>query len=88
MSTPIRWYWAITAPLMTLPTISTAITRPISANASTNGSMMAALLPSDCCALSHDPQSRTDPAGRAFDTTAASARSCASVAERANRYSS
>ena len=73
MSTPIRWYCAITAPLMTLPTMSTAIARPMSANASTNGSMIAALLPSDCCAVSQEPQSRTVPAGSAFFTAAASA---------------
>ena len=85
MSTPIRWYCAITAPLITLPTMSTAITRPMSANASTNGSMIAALLPSDCCAVSQEPQSMTVPAGSAFVTAATSARSCALVAALVNR---
>ena len=85
MSTPIRWYCAITAPLMTLPTMSTAITRPMSANASTNGSMIAALLPWDCCAVSQEPQSMTVPAGSAFVTAAMSAFSCALVAELVNR---
>ena len=42
-STPIRAYPATTAPLTTLPTMSTAMARPISANATTNGSMIAPL---------------------------------------------
>jgi hypothetical protein len=68
-----------------LPTISTAIIRPMSANATTNGSMIAALLPSDCRALIHEPQSVTVPAGSAFVTAATSARSCACVAALLNR---
>ena len=85
MSTPIRWYCAITAPLMTLPTMSTAITRPMSANASTNGSMIAALLPSDCCAVSQEPQSMTVPAGSAFSRPPRRRCSCAFVAALVNR---
>ena len=85
MSTPIRWYCAITAPLITLPTMSTAIARPMSANATTNGSMIAALLPSDRCAVSQEPQSMTVAAGSVFSTAATSARSCALVAALVNR---
>ncbi len=84
LSTPIRWYWAMTAPLITLPTMSTAITRPMSANASTNGSMIEALLPLDCCAVSQEPQSVTVPAGSVLVTAATSAVSWAAVAARAN----
>ncbi len=52
-STPIRWYPATTAPLTTLATMSTAMARPISANATTNGSMIAPLLVFWLSAASH-----------------------------------
>jgi len=64
-STPILWYPATTAPLMTLPTMSTAITRPISANATTNGSMIAPLPSAAACAVSQEPAPATAPAGSA-----------------------
>ena len=70
---------------MTLPTMSTAITRPMSANASTNGSMIAASLPSVCCAVSQEPQSMTVPAGSAFVTAATSACDLRCVAGLVNR---
>ena len=53
-STPIRWYPATTAPLTTLPTMSTAMARPISANATTNGSMIAPLPVAWFCAVSQE----------------------------------
>src|SRR6516162_11314419 len=41
LSTPIRRYPDTTAPLTTLPTISTDIASPITPNATTNGTMIA-----------------------------------------------
>ena len=61
-STPIRVYEATTAPLTTLPTMSTAMARPISANATTNGSMMAPLPVASFCAASQDTAPVTAPA--------------------------
>jgi hypothetical protein len=85
-STPIRWYPAATAPLTTLATISTAMARPISANATTNGSMIAPLPVFWLSAASHVPESATVPGGSAPVTSARSARICASVPALANRY--
>ena len=65
-STPIRWYPATTAPLITLPTMSTAITRPISANATTNGSMMAPLPADWFSAASQEAAPVTAPGGSAW----------------------
>src|SRR5580704_1177772 len=88
LSTPIRWYPAITAPLTTLATMSTAMARPISANATTNGSMIAPL-PSDwLSAASQEPDPVTVPGGSAPVTSARSARICDAVPALANRYSS
>ncbi len=76
-STPIRRYPATTAPLTTLPTISTAITRPISANATTNGSMIAPLPVASLSAASQEPAPVTAPGGSALVTSATSARTWA-----------
>ena len=76
-STPIRWYPATTAPLTTLPTMSTAMIRPISANASTNGSMIAPLLVASFSAPSQEAAPVTAPGGRARLTSAMSARTWA-----------
>ena len=73
-STPIRWYPATTAPLTTLPTMSTAMTRPISANATTNGSMIAPLPVAAFSAASQEPVPVTVPGGSALVTSATSAR--------------
>ena len=73
-STPIRVYEATTAPLTTLPTMSTAMARPISANATTNGSMMAPLPVCWFCAASQEAAPVTAPAGSARLTSATSAR--------------
>jgi len=43
LSTPIRWYWATTAALTMLATISTAIAIPIRAKATMNGWIIGAL---------------------------------------------
>ena len=85
LSTPIRWYPAITAPLTTLPTMSTAIARPMSANATTNGSMIAPLPSAWACAASHELAPATDPAGSVLATAATSARICASLPAAVNR---
>ena len=76
-STPILWYPATTAPLTTLPTMSTAITRPISANATTKGSMIAPLPSALACVVSQGVASATAPAGSARLIVAASARAWA-----------
>ncbi len=78
-STPIRWYCATTAPLITLPTMRTAITSPMSANASTNGSMIAPFPSAWNCAVSQEALLATVPAGSARVIAATSARICASL---------
>jgi hypothetical protein len=85
LSTPIRWYCATTAPLTTLPTIRTAITRPMSANAMTNGSKIAPLPSASNWALSQEALVAIAPAGRARVIVATSARICASLPAAANR---
>ena len=50
---------------------------PISANATTNGSMTAPLLDAAFCAASQEPAPATAPAGSARLTAAMSARTCA-----------
>src|ERR1700685_3303835 len=87
-STPIRWYPATTAPLTTLATMSTAMARPISANATTNGSMIAPLPVFWLSAASQEPAPVTVPGGSAPATSARSARTCACVPALVNRYSS
>src|SRR5580658_9676254 len=87
-STPIRWYPATTAPLTTLATMSTAMARPISANATTNGSMIAPLLSDWLSAASHEPDPVTVPGGSAPVTSARSARTWDAVPALVNRYSS
>jgi hypothetical protein len=77
LSTPIRWYWAMTAPLITLPTISTAITRPMSANAMTNGSRITPLPWAWAWAVSQEPAPATAPAGSARVIAATSDRTWA-----------
>ena len=62
--------------------------RPISANAMTNGSMIAPLPVFWLSAASHEPSCVTAPGGSAPVTSARSARTCASVPALANRYSS
>ena len=73
-STPIRVYPATTAPLTTLPTMSTAMARPISANATTNGSMIAPLPVAWFSAASQEAAPVTAPGGSALLTSATSAR--------------
>jgi hypothetical protein len=58
----------------TLPTMSTAMTRPISANATTNGSMMAPLPVAWSSAASQEAAPVTAPAGSARLTSVTSAR--------------
>src|SRR5579863_1695958 len=68
--------------------MSTAMARPISANATTNGSMIAPL-PSDwLSAASQEPAPDTVPGGSAPVTSARSARICDALPALANRYSS
>ena len=85
MSTPIRWYCAITAPLITLPTMSTAIARPMSANATTNGSMIAPLPSAWACAAEPGAGAGDRPGGQRLATAATSARICASLPAAVNR---
>ena len=59
--------------------------RPMSANATTNGSMIAPLLVFWSSAASQDPAPVTVPGGSAPVTSARSARTCASVPALANR---
>jgi hypothetical protein len=68
-STPIRWQPATTVPLITLPTMSTASTRPISANATTNGSMTAPLPVASDSWLSQESEPATAPRGSAAETS-------------------
>ncbi len=64
------------------------MTRPISANATTNGSMIAPLPVFWLSAASQEPAPVTVPGGSAPVTSARSARTWASVPALANRYSS
>src|SRR5580700_1700232 len=68
--------------------MSTAMARPISANATTNGSMIAPLLSDWLSAASHEPDPVTVPGGSAPVTSARSARTWDAVPALVNRYSS
>src|SRR6516165_10926507 len=63
LSTPIRWYPLTTAPLTTLPTMTTDITSPMTPNATTNGTMIAIVPLSWFFTASQDPVPVTVPAG-------------------------
>ena len=63
----------------------TAITSPMSANASTNGSMIAPFPSAWNCAVSQEALLATAPAGSARVIAATSARICASLPAWANR---
>src|SRR5215469_15507528 len=76
LSTPIRRYPATTAPLTTLPTISTDIASPMTPNATTNGTMIAIVPLSWLLTVSQEPVPVIVPAGSARVRAVTSAVSC------------
>src|SRR5215468_1557741 len=87
LSTPIRRYPDTTAPLTTLPTISTDITRPMTPNATTNGTMIAIVPLSWLLTVSQEPVPVIVPDGSARVRAVTSALICAWVSACWNRYS-
>src|SRR5215470_9519925 len=65
LSTPIRRYPATTAPLTTLPTITTDITSPMTPKATTNGTMIAIVPASWVLTVSQELVPVIVPAGSA-----------------------
>src|SRR5215468_4577162 len=86
LSTPIRRYPDTTAPLTTLPTITTDITSPMTPNATTNGTMIAIVPFSWVLTVSHEPVPVIAPAGNALVRAATSVLICAWVSAGWNRY--
>src|SRR5215468_8023318 len=86
LSTPIRRYPDTTAPLTTLPTITTDITSPMTPNATTNGTMIAIVPFSWVLTVSHEPVPVIAPAGSALVMAATSVLICAWVSAWWNRY--
>src|SRR5215468_3336100 len=87
LSTPIRRYPDTTAPLTTLPTITTDITSPMTPNATTNGTMIAIVPFSWVLTVSHEPVPVIAPAGSALVMAATSVLICDEVSALWNRYS-
>jgi hypothetical protein len=83
--TPIRRYWATTAPLTTLNTISAAMMRPISAYAMTSGPMMALALSFWLCLTSQLVAFVIASAGMSSVSACSSALTCACVLALENR---
>src|SRR5215471_1335441 len=73
LSTPIRRYPDTTAPLTTLPTITTDITSPMTPNATTNGTRIATVPASWLLTVSQEPVPVIVPAGSALVTAVTSA---------------
>src|SRR5262249_62160523 len=86
LSTPTRRYPDTTAPLTTLPTITTDIPSPMTPNATTNGTMIAIVPFSWVLTVSHEPVPVIAPAGSALVRAATSVLICAWVSAWWNRY--
>src|ERR1700691_1899028 len=83
---PIRRYPDTTAPLTTLSTITTDITRPMTANATMNGTNGAMSEASRLSTVSQDSVSVTAPAGSAASSAPSSARTTESDPALRNWY--
>src|SRR5215470_5205030 len=87
LSTPIRRYPDTTAPLTTLPTITTDMTSPITPNATTNGTRIETVPASWLFTASHELVPVIVPDGSALVRAVTSALSCGSVSALWNWYS-
>src|SRR5215469_12630148 len=87
LSTPIRRYPLTTAPLTTLPTISTDIASPMTPNATTNGTMIAIDPPSWLLTVSQELVPVIVPDGSTLVRAVTSEVSCGWVSALWNRYS-
>nr|BFE73250.1 hypothetical protein GCM10020092_065510 [Actinoplanes digitatis] len=82
---PIRRVPVPTAPAITLPTMSTAITTPSTPNATRNGTSSAVLLALSARVVSQERAAVSAPAGRAACTAARPASTCAALSAAARR---